>query len=399
MIRNADNDMITDLVYAAALDETLWPEVMARLADLVGGGAGAFVRKNITNGQGRAVYSRIDSAAFVDYFGHFAQRNPLAAAIGPRGAGTVLIDWQSVPKAELMRSDYYNDFLRPRDIHGVLGLVLWRDGDDVAVMSLTSTPRHGDFLTEDAARLLPFLPHLRRAVDFSRRLPTGFPLAAELSPVIDTWPDALFLVEANGRLRYANRAAEAILNRQDGLSLVHGRLSAPELAAARRLQIAIHGASVPEAGAAGSSLALPRGPEQRPYAVLVMPARDGQGLLGAQSGRVILMVIDLDAERHPPAATLMETFGLSRAQVSVATLLADGHDLREISETLKLSPHTVRRHLADIMARTETNRQAQLVRLMARLPAGRMRAPGPPRVAAPAAAAPAGPPAAIAPPP
>jgi len=386
MTQIADNDTIIDLVYAAALDETLWPAVMTRLADLAGGAAGVFVRKNITTGQGRAAFARVDAGAFADYFGHFAQRNPLAASLGPRAAGTVLIDWQSVPKAELIRSDYYNDFLRPRDIHGVLGMVLWREQDDVAVMSLTRPPRDGEFQSDDAARLLPFMPHLRRAVDFSRRLPTGSPLAAELSPVIDTWPEALFLLEPTGRLRYANHAAEDILSRQDGLTVVHGRLSTPELSAARRLQIAIRAASVAHAGAAGSSLTLPRGPEQRPYAALVMPARGEQGLLGSEATRVILMVSDLDAERHPPAATLMETFGLSPAQVSVATLLADGRDPKEIAESLNLSPHTVRRHLADIMARTETNRQAQLVRLMARLPSARPRQSPMARPLAPAAA-------------
>ena len=368
MIQTVDNDTTLDLVYAAALDETLWPMVMTRLADLVGGGAGVFVRKNITTGQGRAAFARADAATFADYFGHFAQRNPLAASIGSRAAGAVMIDWQSVPKAELVRSDYYNVFLRPRDMHGVLGLVLWRDQEDIAVMSLTCTRRHGDFQTEDAARLLPFMPHLRRAVGFSRRLPAGSPLAAELSPVIETWPEALFVVEASGCLRYANRAAEDILNRQDGLALVHGRLSAPELTAARRLQIAIRAASLADAGAAGSRLTLPRGAERRPYAVLVMPARGEQALLGSETSRVILMVIDLDATRHPPPAALMEIFGLSRAQATVATLLADGRDPKEISRTLGLSSHTVRRHLADIMARTETNRQAELVRLVTRLP-------------------------------
>lgn len=368
MTQPMDSDTMTDLIYAAALDESLWVTVMNRLADLIGGGASAFVRKNVTTGQGRGIFSRIDPAAFSEYFGHYAQRNPLAASMDGRGAGAVLIDWQSVPKAELMRSDYYNGFLLPHDMHGVLGLVLWREQDDVAVMSLTCTPRHGEFQTDDAARLMRFMPHLRRAVEFSRRLPAGSPLAAELSPVIETWPEALFLVDASGRLRYANRAAESILRRQDGLTVVQGRLTAPEPSAARRLQIAIRAASLPDATVAGSNIPLLRAPEQRPYAALVMPARGERGLLGTETSGVILMVVDLDAPRHPPAAALTEIFGLSRAQAAVASLLADGRDPKEISESLGLSPHTVRRHLADIMARTETNRQAELVRLVTRLP-------------------------------
>ena len=43
---------LTGLIYDAAFDEQLWVTVMNRMADAVGGGATAMIRKNLTTGQG-----------------------------------------------------------------------------------------------------------------------------------------------------------------------------------------------------------------------------------------------------------------------------------------------------------------------------------------------------------
>lgn len=107
-------DEAADLIagtYEAALDERQWIPLMNRLADLVGGGSTAFIRKNLQTGAGVGMYGRIDAEAFADYYGYFAQRNPLARAIRDMQAGSILIDWQVLPKADLTASEYYNDFL------------------------------------------------------------------------------------------------------------------------------------------------------------------------------------------------------------------------------------------------------------------------------------------------
>ena len=83
---------------------------------------------------------------------------------------------------------------------------------------------------------------------------------------------------------------------------------------------------------------------------------------------------DLDADRRAAPELLREVFGLSRMQATVAALLAEGREVKEIATELEVSGFTVRRHLADIMQKTDTARQAELVRLLSRLP----EQPGPP---------------------
>jgi hypothetical protein len=105
---------LTNLIYDAAFDERLWVPVMNRMADVVGGGATAFIRKNLHTGQGHGLFGRITEAQFTDYFGRFARANPLTEAISDMRAGSFLIDWQVMAKDDLVRSEYYNDFLLRR---------------------------------------------------------------------------------------------------------------------------------------------------------------------------------------------------------------------------------------------------------------------------------------------
>ena len=365
-----DASALIGLIYEAALDERLWVAVMVRLAVLVGGTAIAFIRKDLATGQGRGVFGSLGEGAFAEYFGHFARRNPLAAAIGDMPAGSFLIDWQVMPKTALMRSEYYNDFLLKRDIHAVLGLMVWRDGKEVAIMNLARSPRDGDYQVEHAERLRPFMPHIRRAIALSRRLPARLPGVPDLDERIETWRDALILLDEAGMVHYVNREAERILARRDGLALVNGRLGAADPAGTRRLQAAIRAASLPGRAARGDGFALRRATGRSGYAVLVMPSHREDLFLIPRPVRVILAVSDLDAPRAPESALLREIFGLSRAQAGVAALLAAGREVKEIAATLGISLYTVRRHVADIMNKTETNRQAELVGLLNRLPGG-----------------------------
>ena len=358
---------LTALIYDAAFDEQLWVPVMNRMADAVGGGATALIRKNLATGQGSGLFGRIEEAQFSDYFGRFARINPLADAIAPLPAGAFLIDWQIIQKPRLMQSEYYNDFLLRRDIHGVLGLMVWRHGAEAAIINLTRSPSKGEFQPEHAHLLAPLMPHLRRAVGLAERLPAWRSETAGFDAALAAWRAAVLVLDGAGRMLYANAAAERILSAQDGLRSVHGVVSATDPATSRQL-----GASIGRAAAVdmptGGSLAVPRLSGCRPYAVQIAPCQPERTGLFPSPARVVLTIVDLDAESGPDRETLRALFGLTMAQASVAVLLARGRDLRDIAVTLRISLYTVRRHLSDVMAKTDTNSQVALVSLLSRLP-------------------------------
>jgi DNA-binding CsgD family transcriptional regulator len=74
-----------------------------------------------------------------------------------------------------------------------------------------------------------------------------------------------------------------------------------------------------------------------------------------------------DPEEGAPAQqTLRDLFGLTRTEAAIATALANGDDIPRIVSAFGISTGTVRSHIKTILTKTGTNRQAQVVALIAR---------------------------------
>ncbi len=174
------------------------------------------------------------------------------------------------------------------------------------------------------------------------------------------------MLDGNGRLLYANAAAERVLSAQDGVRVAHGVVGAADPIAGRRFG-ALIGRAASGDMPTGGSLAIPRPSGRRPYAVQIAPCHPGRTGLFPSPARVVLTIADLEAEHGPDRETLRSLFGLTAAQASVAALLARGRELRDIALTLGISLYTVRRHLGDVMAKTDTNSQVALVYLLSHL--------------------------------
>lgn len=61
---------------------------------------------------------------------------------------------------------------------------------------------------------------------------------------------------------------------------------------------------------------------------------------------------------------LQETYGLTRSEALVASMLVDGHSIEDIAEELGVETSTARSHLKRVFTKTDTHRQSDLVRLL-----------------------------------
>jgi DNA-binding CsgD family transcriptional regulator len=86
-----------------------------------------------------------------------------------------------------------------------------------------------------------------------------------------------------------------------------------------------------------------------------------------QTPSVILCATDPDMGVAAPEDRLRALFGFTAAEAKIAIELLAGCDPALIAERKSVSVNTVRVHVARIMAKTETNRQADLVRLLERV--------------------------------
>lgn len=367
MLTETDHAAFLDLLYGAAVEHADWERVIARFADLVGGAKAWLPELNLANGSGQGVIARIEPTAQETYFRYFASRNPFVR-LGSSGPWplNVMTDEDRFPKDEFIRTEYYNDFLKPQDIHSVLVVRLGRSDGIQSTLNVTRPEHKSQFEHSDLeiARLLH--PHVIRAFNLSRRFANLDALAAGLTAALDHSLHGVLLLDDTGRIIHANRLAERLLREEQGLCVAHGRLSALPNEFARRMDTLV-GQAAGRGGKSrtGGTMALHTPSRVRPLSVIIAPLRSNR-LTTPAGACVIVCVTDLDAGVSPPAQQLAALFGLTPAEARVALALFEGATPREAAVALGISPHTVHVHLAHIFQKTATNRQTELIQLMMR---------------------------------
>jgi len=183
--------------------------------------------------------------------------------------------------------------------------------------------------------------------------------------LLDWLRAAVVITSRDGRVSYANAAAEELLRRGDVVTTVGGRIAAACPMGSDKLRTALRAAAQPGPRHAGwgTSVALPRSSQCRPVLVTVLPLPRRVSDLPGDAGTVLF--ID-DPERRLPddGGWLREMFGLTCAEARVAARLADGLSLAEIADEAGVQVNSVRFHVKRVLQKTATRRQAELVRLL-----------------------------------
>jgi DNA-binding CsgD family transcriptional regulator len=265
-----------------------------------------------------------------------------------------------------MRTDFYNDFMRPFDLHSVLRMGLTAQGESAAFLMVTRPRQRERFQDAEVSLIQHLHPHLIRAFELGQKIDATRPRRGGADTVFATSPHALFILDTAAKVLHANPTAEALMAAQGGLSVIAGRLSARATDVTSRLH-----ALVARAGAAdvterrGGSMALPSPARRSPLSVTVAPIRAEAPIALREEPSVLVCVSDLDVRGRIADESLRELFDLSRAEAKVAAALFEGATPKEAGEQLGISFYTVRGHLVRIFEKTGTSRQAELVRLLA----------------------------------
>ncbi|WP_343714054.1 helix-turn-helix transcriptional regulator [Inquilinus sp.] len=289
--------------------------------------------------------------------------------------GQVVRSLELKPERDFLRSDFYNQVVRPNgDFHGIVALVRRTPTHSsyVAVRRVLGAP---DFADRDVAALQAVLPHLARTLELRRTIGVADLRFAGAIAVLDRIDLGLILCDAAGRPAYLNRRAEALVAKPDGLSAGSAGIAAALPEETRRLRHAVAMAAAAgtarpgldaaaRAIAAGTRLRLSRPSGARPLLLTVIPIR--QAGIGDRRPQAQAAIFIADPEHNPtPApALLQELFGLTAAEAGLAVEIGRGDGIQAAADRLSISGNTARTHLARIFEKTGTSRQAELVRLL-----------------------------------
>jgi DNA-binding CsgD family transcriptional regulator/PAS domain-containing protein len=367
-----DEEGFLDLLYDAPFDPALWIPILEQLADLMGGASAMLSELNLVDGSGAVEIARIDPTAPGRYFDYYALRNPLSNVADPRAylegwRPRVLTDDDWMPKEDLLRSEYYNDFMAPQDIHSVAMIRLATRGLNVSAISVTRPKRRDRFAAGDLALAERLQPHLIRAFTLGRKLACQRGARHAMAEALERTEHGIFLLDRSGRVRHVNQSGEELIAKGEGLAMVGGRLRAVTAVDDRRLQALVRDATRKEGEQrTGGAVALATFSRRRPLSVTVTPVGAERFSIFHEEPAVMVCVTDLQAEVSLGDQRLRDLFGLSPAEARVALALFDGQSPKQAAASLGLSYFTVRGHLVRIFDKTQTGGQVELTRLMMR---------------------------------
>lgn len=276
-----------------------------------------------------------------------------------------------LPDREYARTIFYNEGVRPLGaFHGLLVSPL---NTPQWFVHLSTGRRLGrqDYDAEDVAVMRTLLPHVVTALRVAIRLADADWRVIGAADALDRLHAGVILVDAAGRVLFANRIAEAILAGGGGLGIDREGIRACSQGATRVLRRLIAGCTdiAIVNGGPGGSVEIPCGEGRSPLRVTVAPFRvdveqGDTAWLGAARPVAILMTTDPEREQRLRKENLRHQFGLTPAEADVAFEILKGDGRDAAASRLGISVATVRAHLSHIFEKTGVHRQAELVGLL-----------------------------------
>jgi len=358
-----------EAVYDCALDRARWPEALQRIAGLFNSGfADSFARTH-DRSQYRGIAHGLDADDYQSLFlDTWSQNNPWANRRPVTDAGEITSTREILPKDELLHTQMYHEYLAPRGLHEGMRLAIWAGPEGIEDVSLLRPWSMGPFGAGEKRLAATLMPHLRRSAAIARRLHAAETASSASIGALERVHQPVLLLTAEGRVVHANAAARRLLQAGDGLVLSGGRLSGSTAPATAELEAVLRRAAGRNGRKLSGTVALPRPSGKPALALIALPLNRELDWMLAQQPVVLACVADPAGRAAIGLDHLSRLFGLTPAEAALARDLLEGDDLAAIAVRTGRSVHTVRTHLARVMAKTGTTRQSELVRLLMALP-------------------------------
>jgi DNA-binding CsgD family transcriptional regulator len=363
MVKLEDFSHLVSGIYAAAVTPQHWQAAIREINRTLEGTAGGLFLAD------SAIWSHFNStlpaAAAKSYAEYYYRLDHVLHAVGRGPAGVVRTGTELMPLVR--KSEFHEKWLHPLELDD--GLFVRLTGGARPTCFIVGAPKRAEsFDASDRVRLMGGLvPHLQQALRTEHKLAALADSAVELAGALEVVRHGIVIVVAGEhRVINLNSAAERIFRAEDGLRMRSGRIAAMNAHTERELHRAIDDAL--DGGSstirAGRSLISVRLSGKRPYVVHVLPSHRRNADVPLSQPMALVLIIDPEDEPDPPAALLRRLYRLTDAEADVALRIMHGAELKEISEELSVSLPTVRTHLQRVFGKTDTHRQAELVRLL-----------------------------------
>lgn len=363
-----DHLRLVDTIYDAALDASRWDAVLADIVHALGGrGCALLVYESGTRRILNVSNIGVDDPHVRSYNEYYGQLDPITPALEAAAVGTILAHHEIISPMQARQTEYYNDFAFPFDIGDGLAARLRVDRGRIAWLNI-----YGHLNASSVDLLQSLLPHLQRSLRIQGMLGNLVIEREHAHAALDRLENGIALTARSGTVLFVNATALAQCGDADGITIALGGMlraaRSDENVLLQGLLATATGAvdGVPQAG--GMMIQRPSG--ARPFAIHVLPLAPRDAPPPFNEAGAMVVIVDTSRGCVVLIDLLVCLYRLTPAEAKVAACTLRCEGLQHIAEELQVTLSTVRIHLQRVFDKTDTHRQAELVRLLLRLQAG-----------------------------
>ncbi len=373
LIQFEDQARLSSLAFAAALDASRWQDYFDHLARISGGVRPMLVGQDLTTGVTPvAVSSGYDPDSLDIYNTYYADKNLWARRFVDCEPGVPMSAEEMCPREVLEKSEFYNDWVLPTDdIIGGGGTVLFRDESRMFLLGGNIRRRDVDRLEGnwlDLVRLLA--PQLQGALEIHRTI-SGLKFEQWASQEAGASHDtSIVILDSDRRIHYrSKRADEQIADGSVIATDLQGRLCFADPSTQQRLALGLKRSW--DDHNSGPLVFIGKALDSKRRYVCRLASMDPQyfdsspfGVVLGPTGNMHLLTAEPLDRKQRTDPDIVTHSALTKSETDIVFQFADGHSLRDISESRKVSLHTVRNQIKSAMAKLDVHRQVDLVRLV-----------------------------------
>ena len=358
-------------IYDAALDHEKWPGVLRQTANFIGGYSAAIFAKEITRHKGFVAYEsgEIGEANSNSYFEYYVKYDPSFMAQFFAEIGEPISTTDMVPYEEFVQSRFYLEWAKPQGLVDFVASVLDKNLTSAAMFGVFRHERDGVVDEEARRRMRLVVPHIRRSVLIGRLIDLKTAETETFAGAIDSLSAGMFLVDASGRIVHANASGLALLAAGAPLRALNGRFGASDALADKHLHeiFAAAGEGDGAVGTKGIAIALTH-PGGGHHVAHIMPLTAGARSQTGAAYRAVAAVFVREAALDMvfPPELIAKAFRLTPTELRILLAIVEVGGVPEVAVALGIAESTVKTHLGSLFEKTESKRQADLVKIFAR---------------------------------
>ncbi len=365
MNENQYDDLIGKIYDAAVMPE-LWPVFLECLSDILKSRGTVLYLVDFAN---RSSICRSDEISFiqsvrtdpetvVSYDQYYSKVNVWLENSKNLPEGGLATTDNLFPVQELVKTEWYNDWLKPQNyFHAMIAHLIKQD--TLAVRLSIFRAKQQPFSDNETELFARLVPHLRRSCMIYKKLSEVKSVQTAHADLFNHLPVGLILFDNTGRAVWVNEKAATLIRSSDGFCLnATGRCLTGNVIETRALRQLISQAV--ELGQS-NAMSLHRNNVNHPLSAMVVALQNWPLPFIGSVPAAALFIGDPGSPLDLDDKLLSQCYDFSPAEAKLATALLRGQTPSDYAQMRGLSHNTVKTQLKQVLAKTGTHRQSELV--------------------------------------